>query len=88
MFDKNDSVKVAKEQAKKNAPVKDHWFTFSGIRKEATRVRWPKWKTVGNDAGTIQNTGEVLLFTVFFALFFVLCDLGVAFLLKAVGIGG
>ncbi len=37
--------------------------------------------------GTLQNTGEVLVFTIFFALFFVLCDLGVAYLMKFFGIG-
>ncbi|MCH4207146.1 MAG: preprotein translocase subunit SecE [Solobacterium sp.] len=59
----------------------DKTFSWSGIRKEAKRVRWPKTKD------TMQNTGEVLIFTVFFALFFIVCDFGVSFLLKAIGIG-
>lgn len=59
----------------------DKTFSWSGIRKEAKRVRWPKTKD------TMQNTGEVLIFTVFFALFFIVCDFGVSFLLKALGIG-
>ena len=59
----------------------DKTFSWSGIRKEAKRVRWPKTKD------TMQNTGEVLIFTVVFALFFIVCDFGVSFLLKAIGIG-
>jgi len=59
----------------------DKTFSWSGIRKEAKRVRWPKSKD------TVQNTGEVLIFTVFFALFFVGCDFLVQFLLRALGIG-
>ena len=58
----------------------DKTFSWSGIRKEAKRVRWPKRKD------TVQNTGEVLIFTVFFALFFVGCDFLVQFLLKVLGI--
>jgi hypothetical protein len=84
---KKEILSDKKEVLKKQTPVKDYWFTFSGICKEASRVRWPKWKSVGNEAGTIQNSGEVLIFTIFFAVFFILCDLFVAFLLKTVGIG-
>ncbi len=71
----------------KNTAQKDHWFSVDGIAKEAKRVRWPKWKTEGNTSGTIQNTGEVLVFGGFFALFFVCCDFIVAFLLRFIGIG-
>ncbi|QRG87455.1 preprotein translocase subunit SecE [Bulleidia sp. zg-1006] len=77
-----------KRQVKNNVPAKDHWFTFSGIRKEASRVRWPKWKTISSEPGTFQNATEVLVFTLFFSLFFILCDFSIAFLLKTVGIGG
>ena len=66
---------------------KDHWFSISGVRKEAKRVRWPKWKSEGNQPGIIENTTEVIGFTGFFALFFVLCDLVVTYLLKFIGIG-
>ena len=76
-----------KKNTTQNKPQKDHWFTIDGITKEAKRVRWPKWKTEGNTAGTLQNTGEVLTFSGFFALFFVLCDFIVTFLLKFIGIG-
>ena len=33
------------EKKKVNKQKKDHWFSFSGIRKEAKRVRWPRWKS-------------------------------------------
>ncbi len=59
----------------------DKTFSWSGIKKEAKRVRWPKRKDVAED------TGEVLCFTGFFALFFVLCDFGIAFLMRMIGIG-
>ena len=68
-------------------PVKDQWLTISGVRKEAKRVRWPKWKTEGNTAGIAENTGEVLVFTGFFAAYFILCEFIVTFILKAIGIG-
>ena len=66
---------------------KDHWFTIEGIKKEAKRVRWPKWKSEGNTPGIGQNLTEVVGFTGFFAAFFVLCDFVVTFLLKFIGIG-
>lgn len=59
----------------------DKTFSWSGIKKEAKRVRWPKM------SDTSVNTAEVLVFTGFFAAFFVLCDLGVAYLLRLFGIG-
>lgn len=70
-----------------NEPAKERWFSIDGIKKEAKRVRWPKWKTEGNTAGTGQNTGEVLLFTGFFALYFVFCEFIVTFILRMIGIG-
>ena len=60
----------------------DKTFTLSGIKKEAKRVRWPKPKDIAT------HTGEVLLFVAFFALFFVLCDFVITFILRALGIGG
>ncbi len=70
-----------------NKPVKDKWLTIAGIRKEAKRVRWPQWKTKGNNPGIAQNTGEVLIFTGFFAAYFVFCEFVVTFILKSMGIG-
>ena len=75
------------EEKKQAKPVKDHWFSFDGIRKEAKRVRWPKWKSEGNAVGILQNTAEVLIFVGFFALFFVLCEFIVTFVLKLIGSG-
>lgn len=72
---------------KTTKPVKDHWFSIDGIAKEAKRVRWPKWKSEGNTAGILQNTAEVLIFVGFFAVFFVLCEFIVTFVLKLIGIG-
>ena len=84
MSEEMKDKKVAKSEKQQ---AKDHWFTISGITKEAKRVRWPHWTNQGSEEGTLQNTGEVLVFTIFFALFFVLCDLGVAYLMKVFGIG-
>lgn len=60
----------------------DKTFSWSGIKKEAKRVRWPKRGDV------VSNTGEVVTFTAFFALFFVLCDFLSTTLLTLIGIGG
>ena len=45
------------DEKKTNKTVKDHWFSVDGIKKEAKRVRWPKWKSEGNTPGILQNTG-------------------------------
>ncbi len=78
---------MSEEKKKTTTPTKDHWFSFDGIAKEAKRVRWPKWKSEGNTAGILQNTAEVLIFVGFFALFFVLCEFIVTFVLRFIGIG-
>ncbi len=59
----------------------DKTFSLSGIQKEIKRIRWPK------AADIATSTAEVILFTGFFALFFVLCDFAVTFLLRMIGIG-
>ncbi|MCR5795364.1 MAG: preprotein translocase subunit SecE [Solobacterium sp.] len=76
-----------KKEVKTNRPVNDTWLTLSGIRKEAKRVRWPKLRSEGGQNGIVENTGEVLVFTGFFAAFFVLCDFVITYLLKIIGIG-
>ena len=80
--------KAKKAEAKKQAKAqheKDKWFSFSGINKEAKRVRWPHWKSEGtNNPGILQNSSEVIVFTAAFALFFVACDLLVTWLLTFV----
>ncbi|MEF9967927.1 MAG: preprotein translocase subunit SecE [Longicatena sp.] len=57
------------------------WFSFSGVTKEAKRVRWPKMKDL------VSSTGEVLIFVVFFGAFFVGCEFLITFFLKMIGIG-
>lgn len=59
----------------------DKTFSWSGIKKEAKRVRWPKVKD------TWSNTVETIVFTAFFALFFVACEFVVTIILRALGIG-
>ena len=76
-----------KKQPKKEKKQKDYWFTLRGIRKEIKRVIWPKWKTTDKGPGIIRVTCQVVLFTGFFALFFVLCNFAITYLLKFIGIG-
>ena len=56
------------------------WFSLEGIRNEIRRIRWPSW----NDLA--ENTGKVLLFLVLFALFFVLSELLISWLLSVLGV--
>ena len=56
------------------------WFSLSGIVKEIKKIRWPK----KNDL--LTNSGQVVLFTAFFALFFYLCQFLVSLCLKLVGV--
>lgn len=81
------AAKEAKQQVQNTKPAKDHWFTLSGIRKEAKRVRWPQWKGTSSNPGIIDNAANVIVFTGSFALFFVLCGVVVTYLLKFIGIG-
>ena len=76
-----------KKQPKKEKKQKDHWFTLRGIRKEIKRVIWPRWKTTDKGPGIIRVTCQVVLFTGFFALFFVGCEFVVTLILHALGIG-
>ena len=75
------------DEKKTNKPAKDRWLTWDGVKKEAKRVRWPKWKTEGNTPGIADNTAEVLIFSGFFGAFFVACDFVITFLLRFIGIG-
>lgn len=84
---KKKAARKAAKIAKKNQP-KDHWFSIRGIRKEIKRVVWPSWKTTDKGPGIISVTAEVVIFTAFFALFFVLCNFGITYLLQFIGIGG
>lgn len=55
------------------------WFSISGVIDELRKVRWPKLGEL------ISQTGTVLLFTVSFAAFFMLCELVAATFIKSVG---
>ncbi len=59
----------------------DKKVSWSGIKKEAKRVRWPKVKDIWS------NTAETVIFTAFFAIFFVACEFVVTLILRALGIG-
>ncbi|MFV0479187.1 MAG: preprotein translocase subunit SecE [Anaerorhabdus sp.] len=58
------------------------WFSLEGIIKETKRIRWPHANEL------LLNTAEVLLFVCFFGVFFVLCEFGITFFLRLIGIGG
>lgn len=45
------------------------WFSIKGILEEAKKIKWPKASDLG------RSTVEVLIFTISFGVFFVLCEL-------------
>lgn len=56
------------------------WFSISGIISEVKRIRWSKPKDLAKDSVS------VIFFTAAFALFFVVCTLVNAAILKALGV--
>ena len=56
------------------------WFSFSAIIKEISKIRWPKKDDL------LTNSVQVLLFVGFFALFFLVCQLVISFILKTIGV--
>ena len=56
------------------------WFSISGIRKEIKRIRWPKAKDL------FSNSLTVIIFTVLFGIFFLLCELIASGFLTVVGL--
>lgn len=56
------------------------WFSINGIMTEMKRIRWPKAKELGKDSAT------VVVFVVFLAFFFFLCQVVSSGLLKLIGI--
>lgn len=56
------------------------WFSISGIMSEIKRIRWSKPKDLAKDSVS------VIFFTAAFALFFVICTLINAALLKVLGV--
>ena len=56
------------------------WFSFSAVTKEISKIRWPK-------KGDLASSSlEVIIFTVFFGLFFVLCQFIISVVLKGLGV--
>lgn len=56
------------------------WFSFNGITKEIKKIRWPKKEDL------LTNSVQVILFTAFFGVFFVLCQFLVSLVLKLLGV--
>lgn len=59
-----------------------NWFSISGITKEIKKIRWPQKQDL------LENSVQVIIFTVFFGLFFVLCGFIVSLLLNVLGVIG
>ena len=56
------------------------WFSLSAIGKEISKIRWPKKDSL------LTNSVQVVIFTVFFGLFFVLCQFIISVVLKGLGV--
>ena len=56
------------------------WFSLSAITKDISKIRWPK------KGDLASNSLEVIIFTVFFGLFFVLCQFIISVVLKGLGV--
>ena len=56
------------------------WFSIRGIISEVKRIRWSSPKDLAIDSGT------VILFTLFFVVFFVLCTAFNATFIKILGV--
>lgn len=55
------------------------WFNIVGIQSEIRRIRWPKLSDL------TKNSFTVIMFTVAFGLFFVVCELIASGFLTIVG---
>lgn len=58
------------------------WFSPSAIVKEIAKIRWPKKEDL------FSNSVQVVIFTLFFALFFYLCQFLVSLCLRLIGVIG
>ena len=56
------------------------WFNLGGIVKEIKKIRWP------NRIDMVTNSVQTVIIIVFFALFFLLCELVISLLLRAIGV--
>ena len=57
------------------------WLSFSGVAKEAKRVRWPKANEL------FKSCFEVVVFCLLFGAFFVIAESVIVYLLKFIGLG-
>lgn len=57
------------------------WFSLSGIAKEVKRIRWPKKKEL------LENSIKVIFFVLMFMVAFILFDLLIALVIRALGVG-
>ena len=55
------------------------WFTIDGIRTEMDRIRWPHGKEF------TTSISDVLTFTITLGIFYTLCELVIAQILRVVG---
>ena len=56
------------------------WFSFSGIWKEISKIRWPKKEDL------ISNSVQVIIFTGFFVIYFAICLVVISALLEFLGV--
>lgn len=79
--EKAKKAKAEKKTNKKRGNGLGGWLSIRGVVSEAKRIRWSKPKDLASDSG------EVILFTAIFVLFFVLCTFFNAWFLNLLGIG-
>lgn len=53
------------------------WFNVKAITKEISKIRWPE------KGDLVTNSGQVIIFTAAFGLFFYLCQFLISLVLKA-----
>lgn len=58
------------------------WFNLNAIFKEISKIRWPKREDL------TLNSVQVICFTVFFAVFFYICQFLVSLCLRLMGVIG
>ncbi len=56
------------------------WFSLNGIVKEIKKIRWP------NKSDMVTNSVQTVIIIAFFALFFLLCEVVISLILKAIGV--
>ena len=56
-----------------------NWFSIDGIVKEIKKIHWPSNKDL------LESTVQVIAFTAFFILFFILCQVTISEFLRLLG---